>query len=184
MQDFGLKMEDIGSMIQEAAKSLPSLQMLVFLLSGVVGVFTVIFALASYSTEVKRGQSPTAKTLSGLLVGSLLLSLPSVMDVWSYSLFGSSAEPKIVTSAVLSASDPVRRTIHALTLYINFIGWIALARGLWTLKQGPVYQNEGWVSKAIVLMLAGTCAANFALFVDILANTINAQPLGSMYFAF
>lgn len=171
-------------MIQSAAASLPALQILVFIVCGVVGVYTVITALASHMNEIRRGGSPYAKTTSGLLFGSLMLSVPAVMEIASTSLFGAEGNPKIVESAVLTDTDSVRRTLHAITLYVTFIGWIACSNSIWTFKTGSQYQEQGWVRKGLVLLGAGACAANFALFVDILANTVNAEPLGTMYFSY
>lgn len=177
-------MNDVGAMLQEAAQSLPPLQDFVFICAGVLGVFSVIFALTGHFTEARRGTSPYGKTLMGLFIGSLLLSLPTVMEVFSTSLFGSAGSPKIVTNSNLTSTDSVRRTLHAITLYISVVGWIAGARGLWVYKTGPQYQEQGWFFKGTVLLVAGSCATNFALFVDILANTVNADALGTMYFTY
>ena len=134
-------MDDLGAMIQSAAQSLPSLQSFVFIICGVIGIIVVIVSLANHVNEGRRGQSQTTKTIVGVLIGSLLLSLPTVMEIWSTTLFGIEGDPKIVESAALTETNTVRRTLHAITLYINLIGWIAGARGLWEFKTGPQYQD-------------------------------------------
>lgn len=171
-------------MIQNAAGSLPPLQTLVFLISGVVGVVAVIVSLASHFSNSRRGDSPSAATVAGLVFGSLLLSLTQVMAVWSTSLFGAAADPQIVEAYNPTTPDNVRRTLQAITLYINLIGWIAGARALWIWRSGPVYKEQGWVFKGFVFLTAGAFATNFALFVDMLANTVGAEPLGTLYFTF
>jgi hypothetical protein len=177
-------MQDIVTYLTNAAANLPGIQGAIFLLAGVVGIFAVFGSLVNQVTNGRRGQGPLPATIAGLAFGSLLLSLPTVVNIVSVSFFGSVADPKIIDSYTPVTGDNTRIAIQALVAMINVIGWIAAARGIWRWRVGPKYDQPGWFGSGLTFVLAGAIATNLYVFADVLAVSVGAIPVGTNYFKF
>ena len=130
-------MEDIVTYLTTAATNMPGVQNAIFLLAGVAGIFAVIGSLVNQVSSGRRGQAPLPSTIAGLVFGSLLLSLSTVVNIVSVSFLGSVADPKIISSYSPVTGDNTRIAIQALVAMVNVIGWFAAARGIWRWRVGP-----------------------------------------------
>lgn len=177
-------MQDFVTYMVTAAQNLPGIQRAIFLLAGVVGIFAVIGSLLHQVSNGRRGQGPLPTTIAGLACGSLLLSLPTVINIVSVSFFGSVSDPKIIDSYTPVSGDNTRIAIQTLVAMINVIGWIAAARGIWRWRVGPKYDQPGWFGSGLTFILAGSIATNLYVFADVLAVSVGAIPVGTNYFKF
>ncbi|MFA0809415.1 hypothetical protein [Microbulbifer epialgicus] len=177
-------MEDVVTYIINVANNLPGIQNAIFLVAGFIGIAAVFGSLVNQVTNGRRGQPPLPSTIAGLIFGSLLLSLPTAVDIVSVSFLGSASDPKIIDSYVPVTGDNTRVAIQALVAIINVFGWIAAARGIWRWRVGPKYDQPGWFGSGLTFVLAGSIATNFYVFADVLAVSIGAIPVGTNYFKF
>lgn len=184
-------MQDIVTYLINAAGNLPGIQSAIFLIAGVVGLFSIVFSLIHQVSAGRRGEGPLPATIAGICFGSLLLSLPTVVDIVSVSFFGSASDPQIIGDSIyLTGQNPVytgdatRISIQVLVAFINVFGWFAVARGLWRWRIGPKYDQPGWFGSGAAFIVAGAIATNLYVFADILAVSVGAMPIGTNYFKF
>jgi hypothetical protein len=178
-------MDDIVTYLQTAASNLPGIQWAILVLAGFVGVVAVSGGLIHQATQGRRNGPVLPGTIGAIIGGSLMLSLPMVVGVTGISLFGDAHDPKLITSYVPEAgSDNVRLALQALVAFINVIGWYAVARGINRWKNGPKYDQPGWFWSGMTFVVAGTLAANFYVFADMLGVSVGAMPVGTNYFKF
>lgn len=177
-------MQDIITYVQNFGVNLPPLQNLIFIIAALVGLFTVIISLASQFSSGRKGEGVLPSTLGGLIVGSLLFSLPKVVDIVGYSMFGSVADPQIISSFTSVSGSAPRKALQVLVALINLLGWIAVARGLWRWRMGPKIGQPGWFGQGLTFVIAGVLAINFYVLADILAVSVGAIPAGTTYFKF
>jgi len=177
-------MDDIATYLAQFGQNLPGVQSAILRFAGVAGIFAVIASLIHQVVSGRRGQAPLGSTIAGLAIGSLLLSLPTVVNIISVTLFDSAADPKLISSFTQTNGDSVRIAIQVLVAIINVIGWFAAARGLWRWKVGPKQNQPGWFGSGLTFVLAGTIAINLYVFADMLAVSVGAMPVGTNYFKF
>jgi hypothetical protein len=177
-------MQDIVTYLTTAAANLPGIQGAIFLIAGMLGLMSVGLSMIHQVSAGRRGQGPLPATIAGIIFGSLMLSLSTVVNIVSVSFFGSVADPQIISSYTPITGDNTRIAIQALVAMINVIGWIAVARGLWRWRVGPKYDQPGWFGTGLTLVLAGSIATNLYVFADVLAVSVGAIPVGTNYFKF
>jgi len=177
-------MQDIVTYLTNAAANLPGIQGAIFLIAGMLGLIAVAFSLIHQVSAGRRGQGPLPATIAGIIFGSLMLSLSTVVNIVSVSFFGSVADPQIISSYTPVTGDNTRIAIQALVAIINVIGWVAAARGLWRWRVGPKYDQPGWFGSGLTFVLAGSVATNLYVFADVLAVSVGAIPVGTNYFKF
>jgi len=177
-------MQDVVTYLTNAAANLPGIQNAIFLISGMLGLMSVGFSLIHQVSAGRRGQGPLPATMAGVVFGSLMLSLTTMVNVVSVSFFGSVADPQIISSYAAVTGDTTRIALQALVAMINVIGWAAAARGLWRWRIGPKYDTPGWFGSGLTFILAGSIATNLYVFADMLAVSVGAIPVGTNYFKF
>lgn len=182
-------MQDFVTYLTKAASNLPGIQGAIFLVAGVMGLFAVVVAMIYQASAGRRGQGPLPATMAGLVFGSLMLSLPTMVDIVSVTFFGAAADPQIISSYTpvsgnSSGGANIRLAIQALVAMINVIGWFAVARGFWRWRVGPKYDQPGWFGSGLTYVLAGSIATNLYVFADMMAVSVGAQPIGTNYFQF
>jgi len=177
-------MEDITQYLATFAQNLPGIQSAILIFAGMVGVFSVGFGLIGQYKNGRRGEGVLSSTVASICVGSFLLSLPTVVGIFSTTLFDTAADPRLIDSYAQTSGDNVRVAIQALVAVINVIGWFAAARGLWRWKIGPSSNQPGWFGSGLTFVIAGTIATNLYVFADMLAVSVGAMPVGTTYFKF
>lgn len=177
-------MQDVITYIQKFASNLPEINNFIMIASAVVGLYAVIFALINQTTRGRRGEKPLAGTIAGLLIGSLMFSLPTVVNIFSFSMFGSASDPQFINSFQSETGTNLRKALQALVAIITVIGWIAVARGLWRWRIGPDSGQAGWFGQGLTLVIAGVLCINFYVFTDAIAASLGAASVGSNYFKY
>lgn len=175
---------NITTYLTNAAANLPGIQEAIFLIAGMLGVMSVAFSMIHQVSAGRRGQGPLPATIAGVIFGSLLLSLSTVVNIVSVSFFGSVADPQIISSYSPVTGDNTRIALQAIIAIVNVIGWVAAARGIWRWRVGPKYDQPGWFGSGLTFVLAGAIATNMYVFADVLAVSVGAIPVGTNYFKF
>ena len=177
-------MDDLSTYITTFAQNLPGLTTGFNLIVPLIGLIAVINGLVTQFNQGRKGQGVVPAALASILIGSLMFSLPTVVDIFSASMFGSAADPKMIDTYTSSTGAGTEKAIQALVAFINFIGWIAVVRGLMRWRDGPKYDQPGWFGHGLTYVLAGSLATNFYVFADVLGVSIGAMTVGTEYFKF
>lgn len=177
-------MEEITTYIITGASHLPAIQQLIFIVAGVIGLFSVIGALIRQASGGRRGEPVLPETVAGIVSGSLLFSLPAAVNIVSFSFLGEAADPRIITSAIVDTGDKTKTLIQVVVTIITIMGWIAVARGFICWRDGPKYNRPNWFYKGTVFFISGSIAINFYVVANILSVSFGASEIGTNYFKF
>lgn len=185
---------DIQAILANLSKIIVPLTAMVLMISFVGGVYMIIHALTmlkkfgNMSMQAQPGE--LAGPLMQMLVGAVLIYLPTSTDALTNSLFGSSdsifGSGGSITysnagtgSAVLgylpsdSFAQQWASMANTLVLYIQFVGFLSFVKGWFILSKsvGHGAQQDAF-AKGITHILGGILAINFVAAVDIIKNTI------------
>lgn len=163
--------------------------------SFIAGVYMIWHAITMMK---KFGMMNSMQTQPGeftgpiayLVVGAILIWIPTTSDLLTESIFGSSA-PELFSgntfdySAMGSGSELLSYTTGStlqaqwsaiadtLVLYIQFIGFIAFIRG-WIIvaKASQSGHQPGTMGKGVTHIVGGIIAINFVQFINLLEATL------------
>lgn len=177
-------MIDLLQIIQNIVKAIApegtGLTGLLYALSWVIGVVFVIMAvrLAAKSSEQGRGVfgQPGANTSAvawSFVIGIAFIALPGILQSLTQTFFAQEtpAASEIfaytpATIGMLESGSPARAIIVGMTTIVQFVGVIAVMRGLLLLRatalgggQGPSHFGAG-----MTFVISGVMAVNFPLF--------------------
>jgi len=182
-------MEDAVYYLETLGANLPQLQTAFYVIVALMGF--IVFCIGWYDLIKVGGMQGAAQQTSlfsafmTILCGVAFLSISTFMDIGSASIWGSYADPKSIdVFTPLSSGDKVRDAMYAVIVWINFFGWITFAAGWFAWQQGPKYQAQGWFKQGLIRIAAGLGMVNFAVFVDMIAVSVGADPIGTLYFDF
>lgn len=177
-------MDDLVTYLITFGQNFPGIQIAFFKVCAVIGLFTVGISLVNHRATGQRGGGFAKGTLAGILIGSMMFSLPSVMNVVSYSFLGASADVQIIDKFTTTSGDNIRKATQVLIAFITVVGWIAAARGLWIWRIGPKHDQPGWFGSGAVHLIAGAACVNLYVVADIIGKSVGATELGTNYFQF
>lgn len=160
------------------------------LLFGVICfVLGVIFAIKGLMGAAKRqemgpGQGSWGGPMMMFMTGVLFVAIPGLVNSLSQTIFALQ-EPATADSIFAYAPATIgimdgaeaRTLIVGITAIVQFIGLIAIARGLYLLNlsaqsaQGPKTFGPG-----LTFVIAGAIATNFPIFVGVVENLISTAP--------
>lgn len=180
-------MTDLLQIIRNIVAILGPLQGLVGGVCFLIGFALTITALkqAQRRQEMGPGQGNWNTPISTFITAAMFLSLPTLLNVLNVSLFGVQAQS---ASSVFSYADSTigaineasaREMISGLVMIIQFMGIIAVCRGLYLLNQssqgghGPKTFGPGFT-----FVICGVAATNFPLFVGLMESLIVAPSGG------
>ena len=157
------------------------------LLSGIcflMGFIMTIKALrmAQRRQEMGPGQGTWGSPLSTFIIAALFLGLPTFLDILNVSLFG--VESQSASSIFSYAESTVgaiegeaaRDMISGIVLIIQFVGVIAVCRGLYLLNQSAQGgQGPQTFGPGFTFVIAGICATNFPIAVGIFESLITSS---------
>jgi len=156
-----------------------------FVLYGLCFVFGVIFVLSGLRRASKRAETGPnmgsyGKPFSHLLTGIVLISLPALLASLTQTFFGMDTpsadrvfEYAPATVSLFEAGSPARQIITGMVVIIQFIGVIAVIRGLTLLNQSA--QGDGGpctFGPGVTFIIAGVMAVNFPLFIGAVERLI------------
>lgn len=177
-------MEDIVTYLVTLTGNMPSIQRLIFTVCGVIGFVIAGSALLHQARNGRRSEGISGVTIAGIIVGMLLMSLKTVVEIFAVSFFQGAADTMIVDTYSPVTGDPIKTAIQALTIYIALVGWFAAAKGLYMWYSGPRSGQPGWFLPGLVYIIAGMFCTNFYVLADVLSVSVGAMPVGTTYFSF
>jgi intracellular multiplication protein IcmC len=171
---------------------LTALALTISFTAGVFFIFQALIALKNFGHVGMAGQSQPgefSKPLLKLLIGAILIYLPSSTDALTNSLFntgsslfgsGSINYQNLGSGSTLlgyggasSFGQQWAALANTLVLYIQFIGLLSMLKG-WFILASSTGQNaqQGNVAKGFTHVIGGIIAMNFITAVNIINNTI------------
>ena len=139
----------------------------------VMGIAMIILSLrlAARRSESGAQAAPSGRIVSGFLTGTALLAFPATVSVLLSSLFGTgnSANPETIFALDGGLLDPLsapvaRSSVSALVMIIQFVGFIAIARGLLLLNLAARPDGPRTLGPGFTFLIAGALAVNFPVF--------------------
>jgi hypothetical protein len=125
--------------------------------------------------EGGQGRPKMSGTMGCLIAGACMMSLGQMMDAVTTSLFGSSTPATFTSlsysSSLGSAGTTANNVFQALFAFVEIIGWVAFARGVFLLRKLAEGEGQKTHLNAFVHIIAGAFAVNLAGFVKALQTT-------------
>lgn len=180
-------MIDLLQIIENMVRLLTPFSRLIYAACFVAGVVFVLRGLNRASRAVDMGRTgpndryTTFRGLSEILTGAFLISLPGLLLVLSETFFGTGIEsPDSIfahapsTLGLFSPGSPGRAMISGIIGIIQFIGIIAVIRGIMLLNMNAQGATQG-IGPGVTFLVSGAMAVNFPLFFAMIERLITAQ---------
>jgi len=165
--------DSIGDMLVTFSSNFPQLKKLIFAFSYLAGFWFIMSAVHKF--KMLSNPSSAAQTSAGgvivqLLMGAMLLALPSFIQMVLYSLWGTESimKPSGFSNGMLSAN--VERAVVGL---IQLLGYVAVVRGLMILARVGRMQQTGRDSfgKGMMHIIGGILSINIVKTIEVLKNS-------------
>ena len=182
-------MTDLLQIIENVVGFLDEFQFLFGVICFVLGVIFAIRGLmgAAKRQEMGPGQGSWGGPMSMFFTGVLFVAMPGLVNSLSQTFFALSAPSSAenifsyapATIGIMDGAE-ARTIIVGITAIVQFIGLIAIARGLYLMNlsaqsaQGPKTFGPG-----LTFVIAGALATNFPTFVGVMEALITAAPTAS-----
>lgn len=185
---------DIQGILTNVSRIIVPLTAMVLIISFVGGVWMIIHALTMMKKFGNMSMQAQPGELGGplvqLVVGAVLIYLPSSTDTLTNSLFGSSNSIFAGSSNANYSNAGYGSTLlgyvgsdsfeqqwasmaNTLVLYIQFVGFLSFVKGWFILSKSAGHgAQQGSVAKGITHILGGVVAINFVAASNIIYNTI------------
>lgn len=159
---------------------------LLYIMSWIIGVVLVMMAIkaASRRSELGKNVGSWSSPAWSLVIGICFIALPGLAESLTQTFFGvDSSDPADIfayapsTVGLFDEDSPARSMITGIVVIIQFLGMVAIMRGLFLLREtanggggGPKTFGPG-----ITHVIAGAMAANFPLFVGTIELLITSS---------
>ncbi|MCE6959648.1 hypothetical protein LAZ40_11525 [Cereibacter sphaeroides] len=168
-------MVDLLQIIQNVVGLLPDFSVFLYILSWVMGCLFVATGIRNAAKRHQMGQSAGswAAPFWTFVIGVMFVALPGLVASMTQTFFAQEQPDASsifayapATIGLLESGSPGRTMIEGIVLIVQFVGLIAVMRGLFLLNQsaqgagGPKTFGPG-----ATFVIAGIMAVNFPLFV-------------------
>lgn len=184
---------DIQTILNNISSIIIPLTAMVLMISYAAGIYMVIHALTMFKKFGNMSMQAQPGEFSGplmqLVVGAVLIYLPTSSEFLTNSLFGTSSS--IFSSSSVNYSNvgygseilgylPTdtfsqqwAAMANTLVLYIQFVGLLSFIKGWFILSHSAGHgAQQGNFAKGITHIIGGIVAINFVSAVNIISNTI------------
>jgi intracellular multiplication protein IcmC len=172
---------------------LTALTLTISFMTGVFFIFQGLMALKNAGQNIGTATQSQTGEMSGpmmkLLIGAILIYLPSSTDTLSNSLFntgsslfgsGSISYQNLGVGSTLlgygggnSFGQQWASLANTLVLYIQFIGLLSMLKGWFILAESAGHNaQQGTVAKGFTHVIGGIIAMNFVTAITVINNTI------------
>ena len=159
---------DLDAAYERLTEAYDSFELLVRAVAFLMGIVMIFRGIAMYRAF---GQHVNQMTRNGelagpavyLVVGTLLLNFPVIIDASLQTTFGTT---DLVGLKYTGESDVIKwnNVLQLVTLYARLIGLIAFVRGLYLIsKAGDPGVQPGTISKGLVHFVAGVLLVNIGM---------------------
>jgi intracellular multiplication protein IcmC len=185
---------DIQTVLTNMSNIIMPLTAMVLMISYAAGVYMIIHALTMFKKFGNVSMQAQPGELSGplmqLIVGAVLIYLPTSTDTLTNSLFGTTASifgygtdinfANAGTGSQILGYLPTNSfgqqwaaMANTLVLYIQFLGLLSFVKGWFILSKSAGHGAQpGMFAKGVTHVLGGIVAINFVGVVQIISNTI------------
>ena len=174
-------MPDILAIFQSLAGYLVHFELLLRGVFYVIGVLLIVQSLRLAVARSERGSlhMSWARPIMSFLCGTALLAFPSTTTVLVETFFGLGriADPQDIFSyhhplTTPVDTEPTRQFIVVLVRIIQFVGFIAIARGILHFN-AAAQTGSATIGSGITFVVAGVLAVNFPRFWELLVNLLS-----------
>ena len=164
---------DAAESLRTFASQYPGFQqgvLITFAITGLALIFISLYQFATYGRRQRQGL-PTSSILWRGMGGSALLGIGQTLTLSTRSFF-EGASPRSVLDYAEPSGSEAAMLATVLVGFVTLIGWIGVGRGwliLSRMGESPGGQRDGDFWSALVMIGAGTIAANLVVFSDIIA---------------
>ena len=157
--------------------------MVVVALAWVMGVIAVTIGVsaAARRSDQSRGSEGWVGPIAWMITGFVLMAFPVFVNVVTRSVFDgewSLASATLFSSAphLLSVFDghATQETILGILIIIQFLGFIAMFRGVWMLNGSAQIGQQPTVGAGLVHLVGGVLALNIDVVLEILDQLVSA----------
>lgn len=155
-------------------------------LAGIVLVIIGISRLLKSAQEGPRGPGGIG-TIMTFLTAGMLLSLDTMLNNFSLSLFdpaGTQAtvttRPMLAYTAGMTATevDHVRTVIGSAIIFMMILGWISFVRGIFIIRDVAEGNQQASMMSGITHLLGGALALNLGSVINAVQNTLGLTGFG------
>ncbi|GAB5389559.1 MAG: type IVB secretion system protein IcmC/DotE [Alphaproteobacteria bacterium] len=156
---------------------------LAFTACYVAGLAIAVSSLMKMTRAASAGpmgmHSPWAGPIMGLVVATMLVALPTAIDVGTESIFMGNTSPlswsdmESRIDATGGLDERVQRVIWASIMIIQFVGLIAFVRGLFLMKANAEGNSQATIGQALTHMIGGVLAINLGELIKVLEVTFD-----------
>ncbi len=171
-------MPDILAIFETIASYLVHFELLLRGIFYLIGVLLIVQSLRLAVARSEQGSLHMSwvRPVTSFLCGTALLAFPATTSVLVESLFGLGriADPQDIFSyqhplTTPIDSEPARNFVIVVVRIIQFVGFIAIARGILHFN-AAAQQGSGTIGSGITFVVAGVLAVNFPRFWELLVN--------------
>ena len=175
-------MIDLLQIIENVVRLLAPFSTFIYALCFVIGVIMVLSGLRSAARRAEVGVQAGSygKPLSKVVTGTMFISLPALLLSLSETFFGTGIQSADAifayapaTLGLFDSGSPGRAMISGIIMIIQFIGIIAVIRGLYLLNVSA--QGDGGpktFGPGVTFLISGAMAVNFPLFFGLMESLI------------
>lgn len=181
---------DLGTALANLQAAFGSLQRMIGAISFVIGIALVYRGIAMYrglanQTYGSAQRGEVAGPMVFLVVGAVLIYLPTALDTSISTLFAGTTRENLLPAESLIGYKSVSNVEHweeiskVLVQYMKLIGLIAFIRG-WVIlsKMGHQGAQPGSIGKGITHIVAGVMLMNIVGSYNIIAQTFGFTTSG------
>jgi hypothetical protein len=172
----------IENMVNAISPDGGGLTRLMYIMSWLIGVVTVIMAVRGMSqrSEMGRNAGSWAAPVWTFIIGICFLVLPGLVYTISETVFGTTSTDASeifsyapATVGLFESESTGRAMIEGIVVVVQFVGYIGVMRGLFILKAtANGYGNSKSFGPGMTFVIAGAMAANFPLFVGLIEGLL------------
>ncbi|HDZ51497.1 hypothetical protein LCGC14_0112340 [marine sediment metagenome] len=180
-------MTDLLQIIRNIVEAIGPFTALFSAICFMIGFVMTMTALkmAQKRQEMGPGQGGWNGPIATFIIAGMFLGLPTLVDVLNVSLFDVKSESastifKHADSTIGQIKgDEAREMISGLVLIVQFMGLIAVGRGLYLLNQSAQGgQGPKTFGPGLTFVLSGIAATNFPVFVGVMEALLSAPTSG------
>lgn len=187
MGDLLTTIQNIANLVKWGGDAGP-FWILFTIISWFIGVLLLVSAIRKAGRRSEMGQSvgPWSAPIWTFTVATMFLAMPLFISSMSMTFFGTTPDsPEKIfeySPGVLGAieSDGGRAVISAIVTIVQFVGLVAVMRGLYLLNRSAQGESSGPATfgPGLTFVIAGVIALNFPIFVGMMSSLITGFGSG------
>lgn len=168
-------MQDMTTMLTNLQKAIGDLwhpMMVIFYLVGFFVVMGSIIALVKASKGGHSGQGGYSFAVVGIIIGSIIASLPTWLDSLSYTIFNQPSANALVATSDFAKSNSAEVALALAVFFgvVQLVGLYGSVKGLLLFRDS--FENREKRGPAFTHIIGGIVALNLPTFLSIIGVTV------------